>query len=109
MVLSLEVIVEIANFLISMFLVLVAYFIFKDSINKGYKIDYMYFLVAAIGFMLFDLVYILSGDLDLATSLRFFVKSSFLGLILFVFMVKSHLLTETKQKPKRKPKPLIKR
>jgi hypothetical protein len=109
MIVPFEVIVEIATFFISVFLIFIAYFIFKDSYYKGYKVDFMYFLVAAIGFMLFDLVYILLGDLDIAFSLRFFVKSSFLALVLFVFMVKSHLLTGPKEKIARKPRAVIKR
>ena len=102
-------IVEISNFFITMFLVIIAYFIFTEAKQKGYKIDFMYFLVAAIGFMLFDLAYIMMGEMDVISSLRYFVKSSFLGLILLVFMVKSHFLTDNLQRARKKPKPVLKK
>ncbi len=106
---TLEFVVEIANFLISMFLVFVTYFLFRDAYIKGYKVEYLYFLIAAVGFMLFDLIYILRFDIDVVSSIRYFVKSSFLSLILLVFLLKYHLLTDPQQVVRRKPRTIFKK
>ena len=106
---TLEFVVEIANFLISMFLVFVTYFLFRDAYLKGYKVEYLYFLIAAVGFMLFDLIYVLRFNIDVVSSIRYFIKSSFLSLILLVFLLKYHLLSDTKQTIRRKPKPIFKK
>lgn len=89
---ELAVLVEVANVFVTLFLCVLAYFIFVDARRFGYRVDYAYFLVAAFGFILFDLAYLFLGGQDLVSSLRYFVKSSFLALVLLVFMLKSYLL-----------------